>query len=39
VFVADALLQGMDSQLTASKHHKLYGLGAILQPNPQLRLV
>jgi hypothetical protein len=39
VFVADALLHGMDSQLTVSKHHKLYGLGAILQPNPQMQLV
>ncbi|MCA9325357.1 hypothetical protein KDA23_04820 [Candidatus Saccharibacteria bacterium] len=39
VFVADALLHGMASQLTVSKHHNLYGLGAILQPNPQLQLV
>ena len=39
VFVADALLHGMDSELTVSKHRKLYGLGAILQPNPQMRLV
>jgi hypothetical protein len=39
VFVADAILQGMQSQLTVSKHRKLYGLGAVLQPNPQMRLV
>lgn len=39
VFVADALLHGMDSRLTVSKHHKLYGLGAVLQPNPQMQLV
>jgi hypothetical protein len=39
VFVADALLHGMRSQLTVSKHRKLYGLGAVLQPNPQMRLV
>jgi hypothetical protein len=39
IFVADALLHGMESELTVSKHRKLYGLGAILQPNPQMRLV
>lgn len=39
IFVADALLHGMDSELTVSKHRKLYGLGAVLQPNPQMRLV
>ena len=39
VFVADALLHGMHSTLTASKHRKLYGLGAVLQPNPQMQLV
>jgi hypothetical protein len=39
IFVADAILQGMESQLTVTKHSKLYGLGAILQPNPQMRLV
>lgn len=39
IFVADALLHGMNSELTVSKHHKLYGLGAVLQPNPQMRLV
>ncbi len=39
VFVADALLHGMDTQLMASKYRNLYGLGAVLQPNPQLQLI
>ena len=39
VFVADALLHAMQSQLTVSRHHKLRGLGAVLQPNPQMQLV
>jgi hypothetical protein len=39
VFVADTLLNAMDLQLIASRHHRLYGLGTILQPNHQLQLV
>lgn len=39
VFVADAILQAMDSELTVSRHHKLFGLAAILKPNPQLQLI
>lgn len=39
VFVADAILHAMDSQLTVSRHHRLHGLGAILPLNPQLQLV
>jgi hypothetical protein len=39
VFVADAILQAMKSQLKVSRHRNLYGLGAILQPNPQMQLV
>jgi hypothetical protein len=39
VFVADAILQAMDSGLTVSRHHKLFGLAAILKPNPQLQLI
>jgi hypothetical protein len=39
IFVADAILQAMQSQLTTSRHHKLHGLAAVLQPNPQLQLV
>lgn len=39
VFVADAILQAMNSQLKVSRHHKLYGLGTVLRPNSQLALV
>lgn len=39
VFVADAILHAMQSQLTTSRYRKLYGLGTILQLNPQLQLV
>lgn len=39
IFVADAILQAMQSELTTSRHNKLHGLGAVLQPNPQLQLV
>jgi len=39
VFVADAILHAMRSQLTASRHHRWYGLGAVLPLNPQLQLV
>ena len=39
VFVADAILQAMQAQLTTSRHHNLYGLGTVLQPNPQLQLI
>lgn len=39
IFVADAILQAMRSQLTTSRHHNLRGLAAVLQPNPQLQLV
>ena len=39
IFVADAILQAMQSQLTVSRHHKLHGLAAVLQPNPQLQLI
>lgn len=39
VFVADAILQAMHSSLNISRHHRLYGLGAILKPNPQMQLV
>jgi hypothetical protein len=39
VFVADAILQAMDSELTVSRHHRLYGLGTVLRPNPQIALV
>jgi hypothetical protein len=39
VFVADAILQAMQTQLTTSRHHNLHGLAAVLQPNPQLQLI
>lgn len=39
IFVADTILKAMDLRLTASRHHRLYGLGTVLQPNPQMRLV
>ena len=39
VFVADAILHAMQSQLTTSRYRNLYGLGAVLPLNPQLQLV
>jgi hypothetical protein len=39
VFVADAILHAMQSQLGVSRHGNLYGLGAVLPLNPQLQLV
>jgi hypothetical protein len=39
VFVADAILQAMRLKLQTSRHHKLYGLATVLQPNHQLQLV
>lgn len=39
VFVADAILQAMDAELKVSRHHRLYGLGTVLQANPQTQLV
>jgi hypothetical protein len=39
IFVADALLQAMRSHLSASRYRKQQGLGAVLQMNPQLRLM
>ena len=39
VFVADALLSAMASHLHASRHHKLNGLAATLQPSQQMALM
>lgn len=39
IFVADAVLQAMRLHLTASRHHRLYGLGTVLPASPQLQLV
>jgi zinc transporter ZupT len=38
VFVADAILRAMQLKLQISRHHRLYGLGTVLQPNPQMQL-
>ena len=39
IFIADSLLQAMRLKLQLSRHHNLYGLGTVLQPNDQLQLV
>jgi hypothetical protein len=39
IFVADTILQAMQLNLRASRHHRLYGLGAVLQPSKQVQLV
>jgi hypothetical protein len=39
IFVADAILRSMNLKLKASRHHSLYGLGAVLHPNYQMQLV
>jgi len=39
VFVADTILQAMDAELKPTRHHRLYGLGTILQPTRQVQLV
>jgi hypothetical protein len=39
VFVADTILRAMRLNLAASRHHHLYGLATVLQPNHQLQLV
>lgn len=38
-FVADALMKAMHLQLRTSRHQRLYGLGAVLQPSRQMQLV
>lgn len=39
IFVADTILHAMNLSLKPSRHHNLYGLGTVLQPNNQLHLV
>ena len=39
VFIADAILKAMDLSLMASRHHSLYGIGTVLNPNHQLQLI
>ena len=39
IFIADNILKSLKLNLISSRHHRLYGLGTILQPNRQLVLV
>ena len=39
IFVADAIFKAMRLKLHVSRHHRLYGLGVVLQPSSQLVLV
>jgi len=39
IFVADSILRAMQLRLRASRHHRLYGLGTVLQSSPQIQLV
>ncbi|HVX23951.1 MAG TPA: hypothetical protein VG992_01250 [Candidatus Saccharimonadales bacterium] len=39
IFVADSILQAMQLRLRSSRHHGLFGLGAVLTPTNQLQLV
>lgn len=39
IFVADTILGAMNLSLRASRHHRWYGLGTVLQSNHQLQLV
>ena len=39
VFVADSILRAMNLNLHVSRHHRLYGLGVVLQPSSQLALI
>jgi hypothetical protein len=39
IFVADTILRAMRLNLRTSRHHRLYGLGTVLQPSPQIQLV
>jgi hypothetical protein len=39
IFVADSIFRAMSLNLRASRHHRLYGLGAVLEPSRQLQLV
>jgi hypothetical protein len=39
VFVADAILRAIGARLKVSHHQNRSGLGAVLQPNPQLQLI
>lgn len=39
VFVADAILSAIGARLKVSHHNRRSGLGAVLQPNPQMQLI
>jgi len=39
VFVADSILKAMSLNLKVSRHHRFYGLGAVMQGSRQLQLV
>lgn len=39
IFVADTILHAMHLSLKPSRHHNLYGLGTVMQPNRQLQMV
>ena len=39
VFIADSILKAMSLSLKASRHHSLYGLGAVMRGSRQLQLV
>lgn len=39
IFIADNILKSLKLNLISSRHHRLHGLGTILQPNRQLSLV
>jgi signal transduction histidine kinase len=39
IFVADSIFKAMSLNLQASRHHRLYGLGAVMRSSQQLQLV
>lgn len=39
IFVADCILNAMSLSLKASRHHRLYGLGAVMKSSSQMQLI
>ena len=39
IFVADTIFKAMRLKLHISRHHRLYGLGVVLQPSSQLAMI
>jgi hypothetical protein len=39
IFVADSIFKAMSLNLQASRHQRLYGLGAVMKPSQQLQLI